>query len=129
MPWCDEDVLMHTPQDIYNANQQIIEQNAKQFIQHEEEIDEAAQQLQQHGAPEHLWDWLVPGTQQQNLEAEMEEHTVLTGFDEHETVEYILQDNDHTGTMNTALGKQYTKEAHKELLTNKQYYKAKLLNH
>ena len=54
----------------------------------------------------------------------MEGQTVLGGFNEHETVEDILLDNDHTDTMNTVLGKQYTKEAHKELLANKQYYKA-----
>ena len=54
----------------------------------------------------------------------MEGQTVLRGFDEHETVEDILQDNDHTDTMNTVLGKQYTNEVYKELLKNKQYYKA-----
>ena len=109
MPCYDEDVVMHSPQDIYNANQQLIEKNVKQFNQSEEEIDESTQQLQQYGAPEHLWDSLAPGTQQQNLEAEMEGQTVLRGLDEHETVEGILEDNDHTDTMNTVQGKQYTK--------------------
>ena len=62
--------------------------------------------------------------QPQNLEAEMEGLTVLRGFDEHTPVEDILQDNDHTDAINTVLGKQDTKKAHKELQVNKQYYKA-----
>ena len=53
------------------------------------------------------------------LEAEMEGKTILRGFEEHETLEDILLDNDHTDTRNTVLGKQYTKEANKGLLTNK----------
>ena len=98
---------MDSCQDIYNDNQQLTE-----------ETDEAAQWLQQHEAPKHLWESLAPGKQQHNLEAKMEGQTVLRGFGEHETVEDILQDNDHTDKMNTVLGKHYTKKAYKELLAN-----------
>ena len=48
----------------------------------------------------------------------MEGQTVRRGFDEHETVENTLQDNDHKDIMNTVLGKQYTMEAQR--ITNRQ---------
>ena len=52
MPWHDEEI--QSPKDTYNANHQQIEEHTKQFNHHEEEIDEVAQHLQQHGALEHL---------------------------------------------------------------------------
>ena len=61
-PTCDEEIFLVT-QDTYNTNHQQIEEHTKQFNHHVEEIDEAAQHLQQHGALEHLWDSLAPGTQ------------------------------------------------------------------
>ena len=66
----------------------------------------------------------MPSTQQQNLEAEMEGQTVLREFYEDEALQDLVPEYPHTDTMNRALDKQYTREAHKELLTNKQYYQA-----
>ena len=51
MSWHNEEIVIQSPKDTYNANQQQIEEHAKQFNHHEDEIDKAAQHLQQHGVP------------------------------------------------------------------------------
>ena len=54
----------------------------------------------------------------------MEGQTVLREFDEDEALQDLVHEYPHTDTMNSALDKQDTREAYKELWTNKQYYQA-----
>lgn len=45
---------------------------ACRFIHKEKELNEACQDLQQHGNPQSAWDLLAPGTEQAEDEAEQE---------------------------------------------------------
>ena len=119
-PWRDEDTLSINPKDLYCQHQAAIEENAKKFNQHSEEIDFAAQRLEAEGVPEHVWDLLAPHAQQENAEANEDGPAMLRDFDQEPE---DAEDVSSVDTMNSVLGKLYTREAQKQIVSTRQYRK------
>ena len=125
LPWRTEDKLYTNYNSYANRYHDQIEEIKKAedlFIHHEQEIDDAFQQLQTVGPPQDAWDNLAPGTEELEQAAQDEGNT-----DEHPMAEEDIQThinqiiNERPQSKNNSLNLKYTKEAKKELLTNQQY--------
>ena len=116
LPWHNEDDLVQNPQQIYDEHCLLIEKNAEYFNQHEQEIDAATVYLQQHGPPEHVWDTIAPAAQAQNISDELEGPSTIRDMDEDDLA--TLNDEEQLSQLSSALNKQFTKEANKDIMTN-----------
>ena len=127
LPWRDEDKLrgnFKSYSDRYNDEVDKIKKIEDLFIHHEEEINDAFEQLQTVGPPQDAWDNLAPGTEESqqaaqeegiNYERPMAEEDIQAPIDQ------IV--NDKPQSKNDSLNLKYTKEARKELLTTLKYNK------
>ena len=122
LPWHNEDDLVQNQQQIYDEHCLLIEKNAEYFNQHEQEIDAATVYLQQHGPPEHVWDTIAPAAQAQNISDELEGPSTIRDMDEDDLA--TLNDEEQLSQLSSALNKQFTKEANKDIMTNREYCKA-----
>ena len=94
------------------------------FIHHEEEINDAFEQLQTVGPPQDAWDNLAPRTEESQQAAQEEGITDEWPMAEEDTQTHIDQIvNEQQQSKNDSLNLKYTKEARKELLTTVEYNK------
>ena len=127
MPWREEDKLYGNYKsytDRYHNEIDKIKKIEDLFIHHEEEINDAFQQLQTVGPPEDAWDNLAPGTEESQEVAHQEGITDERPMAEEDIQAHIEQIvNEQRPSKNDSLSLKYTKEARKELLTTQQYNK------
>ena len=127
MPWREEDKLYGNYKsytDRYHNEMDKIKETEDLFIHHEEEINDAFQQLQTVGPPEGAWDNLAPGTEESQQVAHQEGITDERPMAEEDIQAHIEQIvNEQQPSKNDSLSLKYTKEARKELLTTQQYNK------
>ena len=127
MPWREEDKLYGNYKsytDRYHNEMDKIKKTEDLFIHHEEEINDAFQQLQTVGPPEDAWDNLAPGTEESQQVAHQEGITDERPMAEEDIQDHIEQIvNEQQPSKNHSLSLKYTKEARKELLTTQQYNK------
>ena len=127
MPWREEDKLYGNYKsytDRYHNEMDKIKKTEDLFIHHEEEINDAFQQLQTVGPPEDAWDNLAPGTEESQQVAHQEGITDERPMAEEDIQAHIKQIvNEQQPSKNDSLSLKYTKEARKELLTTQQYNK------
>ena len=125
LPWRTEDKLYTNYNSYANRYHDQIEEIKKAedlFIHHEQEIDDAFQQLQTVGPPQDAWDNLAPGTEELEQAAQDEGNTDERPMAEEDIQTHINQIiNERPQSKNDSLNLKYTKEARKELLTNQQY--------
>ena len=127
MLWREEDKLCGNYKsytDRYHVEIDKIQKIEDLFIHHEEEINDAFQQLQTVGPPEDAWDSLAPGTEESQHAAQQEgitDERPMTEEDIQTHIEQII--NEQPQSKNDSLSLKYTKEARKELLTTKKYNK------
>ena len=127
MPWREEDKLYGNYKsytDRYHNEIDKIKKIEDLFIHHEEEINDAFQQLQTVGPPEDAWGNLAPGTEELQQVAHQEGITDERPMAEEDIQAHIEQIvNEQRPSKNDSLSLKYTKEARKELLTTQQYNK------
>ena len=125
LPWRDENTLhghYSSYAERYNHEIDNIKKVEDEFIHHEEEINEAFQQLETVGPPQAAWDNVAPGTQESEQEAHAEGISDERPMAEEDIQAHIDQIvNEYPQSKNDSLNLKYTKEAKKELLTNQQY--------
>ena len=125
LPWRTEDKLYtnyNSYADRYHDQIEEIKKAEDLFIHHEQEIDDAFQQLQTVGSPQDAWDNLAPGTEELEQAAQDEGNTDERPMAEEDIQTHINQIiNERPQSKNDSLNLKYMKEARKELLTNKQY--------
>ena len=125
MPWREEDKLRGTYKsytDRYHDQIDKIKKVEDLFIHHEEEINDAFQQLQMVGPPEDAWDNIAPGAEESQQAAQHEGITDERPMAEEDIQVHIDQIvNEQHQTKNDSLSLKYTKEARKELLTTQEY--------
>ena len=127
MPWREENKLCGNYKsytDRYHVEIDKIQKIEDLFIHHEEEINDAFQQLQTVGPPEDAWDSLAPGTEESQHAAQQEGNTderPMAQEDIQTHIEQII--NEQPQSKNDSLHLKYTKEARKEILTAKKYNK------
>jgi hypothetical protein len=112
LPWRSEDVLATNPKELYEANIEAIEKNAKQYNQHSDEIDKGFETVQNGTMIDHMWD---------DIDESNENSQILTGMymqDEGKEENAVFDVNEKTSSQ---LSKKYIMEAQKELLTTKEY--------
>ena len=73
----------------------------------------------QEGAPKHLWDLIAPGEREQDAEALSEGSTTHRDFEKEEGD--MVESTVNADSMNSVLGKLYTREAKKQELETKKY--------
>ena len=89
LPWRTEDKLYtnyNSYADRYHDQIEEIKKAEDLFIHHEQEIDDAFQQLQTVGPPQDAWDNLAPGTEELEQAVQDEGNT-----DEHPMAEEDIQ--------------------------------------
>ena len=127
LPWRQEDKLhgkFKSYTERYNEEIDQIKKVEDLFIHHEEEINDAFEQLQTVGPPQDAWDNLAPGTEESQQAAQEEGITNERYMAEENIQAHIDQIvNQRQQSKNDGLNLKYTKEARKELLTNVQYNK------
>ena len=127
LPWRDEDKLcanFKSYSDRYNDEVDKIKKIEDLFIHHEEEINDAFEQLQTVGPPQDAWDNLAPGTEESQQAAQEEGINFECPMAEEDIQAHIDQIvNDKPQSKNDSLNLKYTKEARKELLTTQKYNK------
>ena len=127
MPWREENKLCGNYKsytDRYHVEIDKIQKIEDLFIHHEEEINDAFQQLQTVGPPEDAWDSLAPGTEESQHAAQQEgitDERPMAQEDIQTHIEQII--NEQPQSKNDSLSLKYTKEARKEILTAKKYNK------
>ena len=125
LPWRTEDKLYtnyNSYADRYHDQIEEIKKAEDLFIHHEQEIDDAFQQLQTVGPPQDAWDNLAPGTQELEQAAQDEGNTDERPMAEEDIQTHINQIiNEQPQSKNNSLNLKYMKEARRELLTNQQY--------
>ena len=127
LPWREEDKLhgnfkLYT----YRYHEEIdkIKRVEDLFIHHEEEINDAFEQLQTVGPPQDALDNLAPGTEDSQQAAQEEGITDQQPMAEEDIQTHIDQIvNEQQQSKNDSLNLKYTKEARKELLTTVEYNK------
>ena len=127
MPWREENKLCGNYKsytDRYHVEINKIQKIEDLFIHHEEEINDAFQQLQTVGPPEDAWDSLAPGTEESQHAAQQEGITDERPMAQEDIQTHIKQIiNEQPQSKNDSLSLKYTKEARKEILTAKKYNK------
>ena len=127
MPWREEHKLCRNYKsytDRYHVEIDKIKKIEDLFIHHEEEINDAFQQLQTVGPPEDAWASLAPGTEESQHAAQQEGITDERPMTEEDIQTHIKQIiNEQPQSKNDSLSLKYTKEARKELLTAQKYNK------
>ena len=127
MPWRQEDNLRKNYRsyaDRYHDEIDKIKKVEYLFIHHEEEINDAFQQLQAVGPPEDAWDSLAPGAEESQQVAQQEgiaDERPMAEEDIQAHIDQIV--NEQPQSKNDSLSLKYMKEARKELLTTKEYNK------
>ena len=127
MPWRQEDNLRKNYKSYANRYHDEIDKIKKVeclFIHHEEEINDAFQQLQAVGPPEDAWDSLAPGAEESQQVAQQEgiaDERPMAEEDIQAHIDQIV--NEQPQSKNDSLSLKYMKEARKELLTTKEYNK------
>ena len=127
LPWRQEDKLhgkFKSYTERYNEEIDKIKKVEDLFIHHEEEINDAFEQLHTVGPPQDAWDNLAPGTEESQQAAQEEGITNERYIAEEDIQAHIDQIvNEWQQSKNDGLNLKYTKEARKELLTNIKYNK------
>ena len=127
LPWRQEDKLhgkFKSYTERYNEEIDKIKKVEDLFIHHEEEINDAFEQLHTVGPPQDAWDNLAPGTEESQQAAQEEGITNEHYIAEEDIQAHIDQIvNEWQQSKNDGLNLKYTKEARKELLTNVKYNK------
>ena len=127
LPWREEDKLhgnCKSYTDRYHEEIDKIKTVEDLFIHHEEEINDAFEQLQTVGPPQDAWDNLAPGTEESQQAAQEEGITDGRPMAEEDIQTHIHQIvNEQQQSKNDSLNLKYTKEARKELLTTVEYNK------
>ena len=127
MPWRQEDNLRKNYRsyaDRYHDEIDKIKKVEYLFIHHEEEINDAFQQLQAVGPPEDAWDSLAPGAEESQQVAQQQgiaDERPMAEEDIQAHIDQIV--NEQPQSKNDSLSLKYTKEARKELLTTEEYNK------
>ena len=127
MPWREENKLHQNYKsyaDRYHNEIDKIKKVEELFIHHEEEINDAFQQLQTLGPPEDAWDNLAPGAEESQQTAQDEGITdegPMAQEDIQAHIDHIV--NEQPQSKNDSLNLKYTKEARKELLSTQEYNK------
>ena len=119
-PWRNESEVCVDTEQLYNTKLATIEENARKYNQHLDEVDSATQLLYDNKHKLNMWDSIDVNGQQENAAADDEGKTVIRGMDQNEAIDDHLCE---TKTYFSGLGRMYTKESHKDLLTTKQYNK------
>ena len=127
MPWREESKLHENYKsysDRYLDEIDKIKKVEELFIHHEEEINDAFQQLQTLGPPEDAWGNLAPGAEESQQTAQDEGITDERPMAEEDIqvhIDHIM--NEQPQSKNDSLNLKYTKEARKELLSTQEYNK------
>ena len=125
LPWREENKLQgnyNSHADRYHDQMEEIRKIEDLFIHHEQEIDDAFQQLQTVGPPQDAWDNLAPAAEESQQAAQDEGNADERPMAEEDIQDHINQIiNERPQSKNDSLNLKYTKEARKELLTNQQY--------
>ena len=126
LPWREEDKLhgnFKSYTDRYHEEIDKIKTVEDLFIHHEEEINDAFEQLQTVGPPQDAWDNLAPRTEESQHAAQEEgitdERPMAEDIQTH--IDQIV--NEQQQSKHDSLNLKYTKEARKELLTTVEYNK------
>ncbi|XP_035683454.1 uncharacterized protein LOC118420666 [Branchiostoma floridae] len=128
-PWRSEDDLMgvyESYEQHFEAVKQVIQRNEDMYTVRKTGLDQALDELQELGPPEHAWDMLAPGAQEQQAEQEAEgvHNNRNIGL---EDLEHNVDLNDNGNgnqsymDRNAELHARYTAEANKALLTPDEY--------
>ena len=126
-PWREESKLHEnykTYGDRYHDEIDKIKKVEELFIHHEEEINDAFQQLQTLSPPEDAWGNLAPGAEESQQTAQDEGITDERPMAEEDIqvhIDHIM--NEQPQSKNDSLNLKYTKEARKELLSTQEYNK------
>ena len=126
-PWHDEAALLgghQSYQHHYEAVRDIITANEDKYTYREPGMDDALNDLQEYGPPEHAWDLLAPGAQQQQADQEAEgiQHNRHMEPDDLLHNADIGNNPEHTAVdRNAELHARYTSEASKALLSPAEY--------
>ena len=126
-PWHDEAALLGDHQSYqhhYEAVRDIITANEDKYTYREPGMDDALNDLQEYGPPEHAWDLLAPGAQQQQADQEAEgiQHSRYMEPDDLLHNADIGNNPEHTTIdRNAELHARYTSEASKALLSPAEY--------
>ena len=127
MPWREENKLHGNYKSYTNRYHDEIDKIKKVedlFIHHEQEINDAFEQLQTVGPPEDAWGNLAPGAEESQQLAQDEGITDERPMAEEDIQAHIDQIvNEQPKSKNDSLNLKYTKEARKELLTTQEYNK------
>ena len=127
MPWREESKLHEnykTYGDRYHDEIDKIKKVEELFIHHEEEINDAFQQLQTLGPSEDAWGNLAPGAEESQQTAQDEgitDERPMAADDIQVYIDHIM--NEQPQSKNDSLNLKYTKEARKELLSTQEYNK------
>ncbi len=107
------------PEELYDKNKVLIEENAKKHLLYADEVNSAEEDLQKEGLGDGYMDAIAPGMAADNAEADEEGQEVLIGLD---TDECNTAEKTDKGTVTSnTLNDLYKKEAEKNLLSNKEY--------
>ncbi len=127
LPWRDEEALMAdylSYEDRYDAEEEAIKLKEAEFVHNANQIDEAYELLQQHGPPEHAWEDVAPGTEEQEAAAEEEGTTEERPLDDEDieaNANLFKKGQQNNEPRSERLHNLFTKEANKDILTPQQY--------
>ncbi|XP_019628628.1 PREDICTED: uncharacterized protein LOC109473188 [Branchiostoma belcheri] len=126
-PWRNEDQLMSdfdSYEQHYQAVKDIIDRNEDLYTVKTTRLDEAMDNMDNIGAPEHAWDMLGPGAQQQQAEQEEEgicDDRSIGAEDLQHNADLTDNRNQDNVDRHAELHARYTAEATKSLLSLEEY--------
>ncbi|KAI8484274.1 hypothetical protein Bbelb_380590 [Branchiostoma belcheri] len=126
-PWRNEDQLMSdfdSYEQHYQAVKDIIDRNEDLYTVKTTRLDEAMDNMDNIGAPEHAWDMLGPGAQQQQAEQEEEgicDNRSIGAEDLQHNADLTDNRNQDNVDRHAELHARYTAEATKSLLSLEEY--------
>ena len=124
-PWSDEDAIKGDSLSYearYNVVQNTVIKNQTKYTHHADVIDRALDDLDEFGPPEHAWDMLAPGAEEQKAEQRnqgVQDQGHMHPDDLHNNPD-LFQRDDSTDR-NAELHARYSAEASKTLMSPSEY--------
>ena len=121
LPWRDESTDLGATVDFrtqYEAMSAVILANEQRYSHNATLINEAMDDLTEHGPPQHAWDMVAPGTAEQQARSQDEGHEVERDIEQEDldaNARLIQQQQQHS----TPLLQRFTAETNRELLTRR----------
>ncbi len=124
-PWQNEDTdLRHDAmsfQESYHLVEDTVEANRKKYTQNAEAVDQAMADLDRNGPPEHIWDQIAPGMQQQQADQNEEGHAEERGTDQEGVTGNVDLEDDMSTQERGELHARYDTELNKNTMTRDDY--------